>query len=317
MVLHGAGGRVGHVDGPQRRAGPGDRADVDEARRVERVNRQVGAVHRAEHLLARIPQAALAPDVLLGAAGGARRLQEQIAADEEQHFPAARCALDGVGDTRDRLEHAEPAQTSAVVESAPVAAGQCKDRGLDFLRLVGDVGAEIRLLQRAQEPRTIRRQVLDGSVARRDDGAKIAGTELIDHRGRNPLCGDRRLTEGNRPIEQDDHHAAFFLRGLIRGDVARHDAHPRGVLRPDPIGQVDLCKSLDLARLAVFENAEVFRRQPADRTALPIQHRHVDLHQIGATSEQGALGRTLSVKIERDRGDRGDDENAGGARHSM
>ena len=116
VVLHGAGGRVGHVDGPQRRAGPGDRADVDEARRVEEVNRQVGAVHRAEHLLARIPQAALAPDVLLGAAGGARRLQKQIAPDEEQHFPTARCALNRVGDPLDRLEHAEAAQASAVVK---------------------------------------------------------------------------------------------------------------------------------------------------------------------------------------------------------
>ena len=81
-----------------------DRADVHQARRIERVNRQVGPIHGREHRLARIAQPLVAADVIAGASGECiTGLQQQIAPDEEQDLPAACRALDGIGDPRNRL----------------------------------------------------------------------------------------------------------------------------------------------------------------------------------------------------------------------
>ena len=89
MVVGGRDDRGGGLRAAKGRAGPAGGADVGQARRVERVNRQIGTVHGAEHRLARVVQAIVAPDVVAGAAGRPRRLQDQVAADEEQHFAPA------------------------------------------------------------------------------------------------------------------------------------------------------------------------------------------------------------------------------------
>jgi hypothetical protein len=53
------------------------------------VNRQVGAIYRREHHLARIFESFLAADVVVGLSARVRGLQQQIAPDEKQNLSPA------------------------------------------------------------------------------------------------------------------------------------------------------------------------------------------------------------------------------------
>src|ERR1041385_6424862 len=102
----------------------------------------------------------------------------------------------------------------------------------------------------------IRRQVLDGAVARGDDGSEIRWTELVDGRRRNPFRGDRRRADWNRAVKQNDDEATFVLCALVRRHIAWHLARPRGVACLNAIRQVNLGERLDRAWLIVFEDGE-------------------------------------------------------------
>ena len=143
--------------------------------------------------------------------------------------------------------------------------------------------------------------------------SEIARSETIDDRPgggaerRQPWrVGDRHPSRHHHAleerIEQDDNEAA--LECIVANHVGRNGfgASGRGGRRGR---QFNRRERDDLAWLAVFENREIKRRQPANRASLPIENGHVELNGVDAGAEGGRLCRweLLSGRIADEHGE--------------
>ena len=159
----------------------------------------------------------------------------------------------------------------------------------------------------------IRRQVLHRAVAGRHDGREIAGTELVDRGGRNASGRDRRLTDRNRAVEQDDDEPPLFLR---RPGSSPHRSAPRASTTRRAAGgdragrpRVNAWMSRGWPSSKMVKSCG---RQPSNRVSLAVEHRHVDLHEIGPAAERRLRHWRLSVQLQSDRNHRKEGD-AGGA----
>ena len=154
------------------------------------------------------------------------------------------------------------------------------------------------------QPAAVSRQVLRLIVEScQHDGSEIRRAEPIDDRVPNLLrCSQAHQVERER-VEIDDHEP------LVLQVVALDIQRDLGERRRGCAGrsrQVNRRERHDGPRRAVFENPEIVRRQVADRQAVAIDHRHVELDQIGPRTKRLLLPR--DCRRPRDPG--GDDQRA-------
>ncbi len=205
--------------------------------------------------------------------------------------------LHGLGHARDRLEHAQSAEAPAIRHR--IVRRQCPD--LLFRR---DAGARIAVVDRAQQTRAIRCQVLDGTVAGGHDGPQVAGTERVDRGSRNPARDNCRLLDRDRPVHEDDDEPSFLLAHLIAHDVWLHGLRPRRLDRRCPRRQVHRRESPNRPGDAFLEDGKVSCSQPANRLPFVVEHGHVELNELDA----GAKLRQFVLVLSRETGGGGQRE---------
>ena len=148
----------------------------------------------------------------------------------------------------------------------------------------------------AQQARAIRRQILDGAVARRDDGRKVVRPERFNGGGGNPSRHDGGLLQRDRAIHQDDDQAPVLLTRLIRDDVGRHLFGPHRFGCTRARGELDRRERADGCRDAVVEDGEVRRGQPAHGLSLVVEDGHIELDELDAGSKLGQVALPLRQK---------------------
>ena len=134
------------------------------------------------------------------------------------------------------------------------------------------------------------------------DRHEIVRTKTIDDLVADPPHG---LTRGDVEVHRrvvQDHHEEPAVVELIRRHVGRDLAHPWRRRRRRG-RQFDLCQRDDLLRLAVFEHREIRHRQAADRAAIVVEDRDVEVEDLDAGAERRRLlllkGQPRSARRER------------------
>ena len=158
-------------------------------------------------------------------------------------------------------------------------------------------GAGGRIVQRHGERLIDRREqagAIGGEILRRASIAERAGehhrgqivrAELINRDARDPLREDL-IFDSDRPIEHDHDEPSLRL-DAVDGDVRRHIAHPRrGGRRGLWFRDIDGHERDDRTGLAVFENREVRRRQPANRFAVSVENGDINLDDFDARAKR-------------------------------
>ena len=154
-------------------------------------------------------------------------------------------------------------------------------------------------LMARKQARAIRRQILHGAVARRDDGREVVGPEGFNGGGGNPSRDDRGLLHGDRPIHQDDDQAPVLLTDLIRDDVGRHLVGPHRLGRTRARGELHWRERADGCRDAVVEHGEIRRGQPAHGLALVVEDGHIELDELDAGAKLGQVALSLRQQTHR------------------
>jgi len=123
------------------------------------------------------------------------------------------------------------------------------------------------------------------SVAKSDDGHEVGGSHLFVE---ILLRGARRSQQifrlQRREVEEHDDHSVIAhdrLDFLGRGDGSERDGDGRVIRFAGGFDLLDVVvlERRDFLRLAVFDDAELFLRQPFHRLAVAVGDLHVDFHE--------------------------------------
>ena len=228
------------------------------------------------------------------------RVHHQAAPDEQQQLAPAGRIADRLGNPRDGLEDAQPAQATAIAAFVQTPREHARFR------------APVALHDRFDETAAVGGEVLRRvDAARRDERTEVVGPERLDGGDGDLLRQDRRALVGDRPIHQDDDQAPVLLTDLIGDDVGRRLVGPHRLSRTRARGELHWRERADGCRDAVVEHGEIRCGQPADGLALVVEDGHIELDQLDAGSKLGEVALSLRQKTHRRQGEEHDQAESG------
>jgi hypothetical protein len=126
------------------------------------------------------------------------------------------------------------------------------------------------------EPRAVGGEVLAPAAARVDNRGEVGWIERLNRGPREPagVLGGRPGRRGLIQHDGNDSPGRQQVRRDIRSDYLECGRGPR-VSRELHRAEPD-----ERPGLSILDNREVGRRQPSDRTAIAIEDRHVELHDV-------------------------------------